>query len=95
MIDAEVRRDLDDIRQGRTWAAASFNLTADGVTTTTTVTRLGVSSNSVVLTQAYSALAANSDITRIVPAKDSFVVTHTASANVRTHRYVYFTGIAT
>lgn len=94
MIPAETRRELDDLLTGRTTAARSFNL-AVAPATSTTVTCLGMSSNSVVLTQAYSALASNADITRIVPAKDQFVVTHTASANARTHRYIWKTGLAT
>ncbi len=94
MIDPEVRRDLDDIRQGRLWATGTVTLAA-APATTTTVSKTGVSSNSIVLTQAYSALASNADITNIVPSKDSFVITHSSSANTRTHRYVFFTGIKT
>jgi hypothetical protein len=93
IADDNTRRAVDEILQGRTHAAAAFNLTT-GVTSTV-VTRTGVSSNSVILTQAYSALASNADITRIVPAKDSFTVTHTNSGNARTHRYVFLTGLAT
>jgi hypothetical protein len=92
--DPEVRRQLSDLLQGRTTAAGSFAL-ATGAATTTTVTRIGVSSNSVILTTPYSALASSADIVRIVPAKEQFVVTHTASASARTHRYVCLTGLAT
>jgi hypothetical protein len=94
MIDPDVKRKLDDLEQGRTTAASSFAL-ATGAATTTTVVKAGVSSNSVILTTPVSALASSADIVRIVPAKDQFVVTHTASANARTHRYVCFTGLAT
>jgi hypothetical protein len=94
MIDPDVKRKLDDLEQGRTTAASSFAL-ATGAATTTTVVKTGVSANSLILTQAYSALASNADILSIVPAKDQFVVTHTASANARTHRYVVRTGLAT
>jgi hypothetical protein len=94
MMDVDVKRKLDDLEQGRTTAASSFAL-ATGAATTTTVVKTGVSANSVILTQAYSALASNADILSIIPAKDQFVVTHTASANTRVHRYVCRTGIAT
>ena len=93
LVDDENRRAVNEILQGRTHAASSFDL-ATGVTSTV-VTKTGVSSNSVILTMAYSALASQADIVRIVPAKDSFTVTHTNSGNARTHRYVYFTGLAT
>lgn len=93
MNEDQVQRYLHDLLTGRTTAARSFSLALNPATTTT-VTCLGMSSNSVVLTQAYSALASNADITRIVPAKDQFVVTHTASANTRTHRYIWKTGLA-
>jgi hypothetical protein len=94
MIDPDVKRKLDVLEQGRTTAASSFDL-ATGAATTTTVVKSGVSSNSVILTTPVSALASSADIVRIVPAKDQFVVTHTASANARTHRYVFLTGLAT
>jgi len=94
MIDDDVKRALNEILQGRTTAASSFALVT-GAGTTTTVVKAGISANSVILTQAYSSLASNADILRIVPAKDQFVVTHTASGNARTHRYVCLTGLAT
>jgi hypothetical protein len=93
MIDEDTKRALLELTQGRTYAASSFDL-ATGAATTTTVTKTGVSSNSVILTTPYSAFASAADIVCIVPAKDQFVVTHTASANARTHRYVCFTGLA-
>ena len=92
--DPEVRRKLDDLEQGRTTAAGSFAL-ATGAATTTTVVKIGVSANSVILTSPVSSFASSADILRIVPAKEQFVVTHTASANARTHRYVCLTGLAT
>jgi len=94
MIPDEIRRELSDLLQGRTTAARAFTL-AVAPATTTTVPCVGVSSNSVVLTQAYSALASNADITRIVPDKDQFVVTHSSSADTRTHRYTWKTGLVT
>lgn len=86
MIDPEVKRELDDLKRGNSTRISTFDL-AVSPATSTVVVRRGVSSTDLILTQAYSALAANSDITRIVPAKDSFTVYHAASANPRTHRY--------
>ena len=94
MIEDETKREIDLLLQGRTMAARSFAL-ATGAATTTTVVKTGVSSNSVILTMPYSALASKADIIRIVPAKDQFVVTHTASADERIHRYECRTGLAT
>lgn len=93
IADEEARRALNEILQGRTHSVGVFDL-ATG-TTTTTVTKTNISANSVILTMAYSALASQADITRIVPAKNSFVVTHTNSANARTHRYLCQTGVVT
>jgi hypothetical protein len=93
VTDDVARRAVNEILQGRTHAAGSFDL-AVAPATTTTVARTGVSANSVILTQAYSAFASNADILSIVPAKDQFVVTHTISGNTRTHRFVCRTGIA-
>lgn len=92
-VIALVKRYLEDLQQGKITTLGKFDLTT-GVTTTV-VNRLGMSSNSVVCTQAWSANASNADIVRIVPAKDSFTVTHTNSALARTHRYAFFTGLST
>lgn len=91
-MDAETKRELDSLRSGYLTCAGEFSL-AVAPATSTVVSRRGVSSTSVILTQAYSALASNADITRIVPTKDSFTVTHTASANVRTHKFFFPTKV--
>jgi flavoprotein len=94
ITDDVARRAVNELLQGRTHAASSFAL-AVAPATTTTVVKIGISANSVILTTAYIALASQADILSIVPAKDRFVVTHTASADARTHHYVWFTGLAT
>ena len=91
MIDDEVRRELIKITTSRSTACGEVAL-AVSPATTTTVTRRGVSSNSTVLLQALSSLALNGDITRVVPSKDQFIITHAASANARTYRYAFITG---
>ena len=91
-IDDEVRRELNSLKQGSTFAGGSFDLDV-APATSTVVSRRGVSSSSIIMTQAYSAAASNADITRIVPAKDSFTVTHSSSASARTHRYSFTTPI--
>jgi hypothetical protein len=88
ITDDVARRAVNELLQGRTHAASSFAL-AVAPATTTTVVKIGISANSVILTTAYIAL------TSLVPAKDRFVVTHTASADARTHHYVWVTGLAT
>lgn len=88
----DARRAIDHIYQGRVRSCAEFTLATTG--TSTTVTKTGISTQSVILTQAFSSSAANADITRIVPGKDTFTVTHTAtSGGTKTHRYVCFTGV--
>jgi len=89
-IDPETKRSLDDLAQGKITAAGEFNLAASPAISTV-VTRRGVSTGCVILTQAMSANASNADIVRIVPGKNVFTVHHTASVNPRTHRYVFFT----
>lgn len=92
-IDPEIKRELEDLKRGNSTRVSSVSL-AVAPATTTTVSRRGVSSTDLILTQASSALASNSDITRIIPAKDSFVITHAASANARTFTYIVITNAA-
>ncbi len=90
MIDNETRRELDQLKAGTTFAAGSFDLNVSS--TSTTVTRNGVSIGSVVHTTAYSSVAANADITRVVPFKGGFTVTHNSSSTAgRTHMFSFRT----
>lgn len=90
MIPADIRRELDYLRQGFTPLCGEFTLATSG--TTTTVTKRGVSSNSAVTIQPYDAGAKAEGTVYIVPATGSFTVTHTASASpARTYRYVVHT----
>lgn len=90
MIDADVRRELDYLRQGFTPLCGECTLATSG--TTTTVTKRGVSSNSCVSLTPYNAGAKTEGIVFIVPATGSFTITHTASASpARTYRYVVHT----
>lgn len=90
-MDSEVRRYIDDILAGRTVATGEFSLTASPATTTT-VTRIGVSRNSIINLMPYNSSAALSIIQNVVPANGSFVVNHTSSALTRTFRYSFVTG---
>lgn len=90
MIDDDVRRELDSLKQGTTFTGGTFSLDVSPATSTV-VTRQGVSTGSVVHFQGYSTDAVNSHITRIVPAKGSFTVYHSASVNTRTYRYTFQT----
>lgn len=91
-MDVQTKRELQDLRGGRIETAGSFDL-AVAPATSTVITRNNISSTSVILSQAYSALASNADITRIVPGNGTFTVYHSSSASARTHRYVAFTGL--
>lgn len=90
-MDNETRRYLDDILAGRVVTTGEFNLAASPATTTT-VTRVGVSRNSIVNLMPYNSSATLSIIQNVVPANGSFVVNHTSSANTRTFRYSFVTG---
>lgn len=89
-MDQDTRREIDNLKQGTTFTGGEFTLAANPATSTV-VTRTGVSTGCVIHFQGYSADAVNSHITRIVPAKGSFTVYHSASANTRTYRYTYQT----
>lgn len=93
-IDPEIKREIDDLKRGNTTRISTFSLTPGAATTSTTITRSGTSSGDLVQYMALSSLAVQSDIVRIVPAKGSFVVTHSASTNVRTYRYLVITNAA-
>ncbi len=93
-MDDDVNRELIQLRMGRITSCGAFTLTNTATSTTVTPRAGIVSARSVILTQAFSASAANGDITRIVPAKDSFTVTHTdPGASTKTHRYAVLTGV--
>lgn len=95
LIDQEVRRALEELLQGRSFATGQFTLVVDGAATSTTIVRTGTSSNSIINYMAIGATASMADITRIVPAKDSFTIFHSASATTRTFYYSWVTGVAT
>ena len=91
MIDeAELRRQVNDIKQGATFAASSFTLNVSS--TSTTVTKVGVSATSVVHPMAVSSVGRQDDIVRIVRASGQFVVTHNSSSTAgRTFLYSFNT----
>ena len=90
MIEPDVKRSLDSLRQGFVTSAGSFTLAASPATTTV-VTRLGVNSTSVIVCQAANAATSNSDIARIIPATDQFTVHHSNATATRVFRYAWFT----
>lgn len=89
MIDDEVRRFIDDLLKGRTAVAGTVTLETSG--TTTTVTRQGVSSNSIVSLTPQSSAAASSGIPEVTPAKGLFTLTHSIDASSRIYGYVIHT----
>jgi hypothetical protein len=90
-VTPEIRREIQDLKDGRLSVTGTFTLAVDPATSTL-VTRRVVSSSSVVLPVPYDAAAAAEGIPRIVPAKGQFVVHHGASTSTRTYRYTVFTG---
>ena len=83
----------DFIRDARTGRVDTIGEVTLGAGTSTTVVRLNVSKLGIVLLQALSATAANSQIVRVEPRNGSFVIYHSAGAGDRVFRYIYFSGI--
>ena len=93
-MDDDVNRELIHLRMGRITSCGSFTLTTSATSTTVSPRAGIVSARSVILTQAADANAINGEIIRIIPAKDSFVVTHTdPGGTTKTHRYTVLTGV--
>ena len=93
MIDAEVRRWLNDLQAGRNVTVGEVTLTNSA--TSTTVTASGCSSGSCVLMfpkDSGGATEFGGGSLYIVPGKGQFVITHSNTVSTRTFRYVVFTG---
>lgn len=89
MMDDETRRYIDDLLAWRTAVGGTVTLATSG--TTTTVTRKGVSSSSVVSLTPYDDGAKTEGIPKVVPTKGAFTITHTSTATARNYRYVIHT----
>ncbi len=87
--DAEFRRQILEVKQGLTFVAGTLSLTSNS--STTTITRLGVSASSAVSLTPYNAGARTEGIPQCVPAAGSFVLTHASVSSTRTYRYVVHT----
>lgn len=87
--DEDLRRLANEVKQGATFVAGTCTLSTSG--TTTTITRTGVSASSAVSLTPYDAGARTEGIPQCVPAKNSFVLTHTSTATARNYRYVVHT----
>lgn len=95
-MDDDVRRELNQIYQGRIRTCGTFTLSTGGTTTTVTDTdsKSGrISSNSVVLVQPNNSNASFAQINWITTAKNSFTVNHTSGGAGRTFNYAVFTGV--
>lgn len=90
MNDEEIRRKTNALTQGFVTCASTFTLGASPATSTV-VAKRGVSSNSVVLPMAVLSGTILSDITAIVPTKDSFTVYHSNRTATRVFAYAFFT----
>jgi hypothetical protein len=88
--EATFRRAILELKQGLTFAASMFTLNVSS--TTTSVTRSGVTATSAIHPMALSSNSAQTDIVRIVPASGAFVVTHNSSSVAgRTFLYSFAT----
>lgn len=90
MSEDQLRRDIQDLKDGRIATVGEVALTSSA--TTTTVTRRVVSATSIVFLTPYDTGAASAGIPKVVPAKGSFVIHHANSTTTRTYRYAIFTG---
>jgi hypothetical protein len=85
----DLRRQVNELKQGFCFVAGEFSLSSSG--TTTTIVRRGVSASSIVSPTPFNAGARTEGIPQIVPASGSFVITHTSTSTPRTYRYVVHT----
>lgn len=89
VTEETLRRLENELKQGATFVAGTFTLSTSG--TTTTITRVGVSASSVISPTPFDAGARVEGIPQIVPAKESFTITHTSTSTPRNYRYVVHT----
>ena len=90
-MDADVQRELQNLKDGRLDVTGVFTAASDGVATTTVVTRQTCSTNSIILVIPTNANAASIDgFVYITPGKGSFTVNHSASTLSRTYAYIMF-----
>lgn len=89
-MDDEVRREIQDLKDGRIAVVGSVALNSN--VASTAVTRLVTSSRSCVLLSPYDTGAKNEGIPRVVPYKGGFTIHHTNTTATRTYYYTIFTG---
>jgi hypothetical protein len=87
--DADLRRMANELKQGMTFVAGQLSLNSSS--TTTSVTRDGVSTTSVISLTPYDAGARTEGTPQVVPSSGAFVLTHTSTTTARTYRYVVHT----
>ena len=86
---SDLRRLENEVKQGLVFTAGQLALVTSG--TTTSVTRDGVSSSSIVSLTPFDAGAKTEGIPQVVPANGAFTLTHTSTSTPRTYRYVVHT----
>jgi hypothetical protein len=87
--DPKIRREINELKQGLTFVAGELTLTNSS--TTTTVTRQGVSASSCVGLTPYTVAAKTEGIPQCVPSNGAFTLTHSNALTTRTYRYVVHT----
>jgi hypothetical protein len=86
---SDLRRLENEVKQGLVYTAGQLALVTSG--TTTSVTRDGVSSSSIVSLTPYDTGAKNEGIPQVVPTNGAFTITHTSTSTPRTYRFVVHT----
>lgn len=87
--DGDLRRLENEVKQGFCYVAGTCTLSTSS--TSTVVSRRGVSATSVVSLTPFDAGARTEGVPQCVPATDSFRLTHTSTATARNYRYVVHT----
>ena len=87
---AEVWRELQDLYAGSITTVGEVSLDV-APATSTTVTRRGVSTNSIVVLSPTNAAAKTEGHPNVACTKGQFVLTHSSNASARTYRYIFFT----
>lgn len=85
----DLRREINEVKQGFCYVAGTCELSTSS--TSTVISRRGVSTTSVISLTPYDPGARTEGIPQCVPATDTFRLTHTSTATARTYRYVVHT----
>lgn len=89
MIPEEIRREIINLMRGATFVAGQVTLT--NASSTTSVSRDGISTTSIISLTPYTSAARAEGIPQCVPAAGAFTLTHNSNSSTRTYAYVVHT----